>query len=163
MPTDTSSHITLDPNGPSSLSGLRATGDRPRLLFKLLEPIAQYLPRAITFTGSDHDLGSALLGDDLRQAALKAIESGEYLTKDELGRLEKRLERVGVKGTASACPVGSLAWNQSLAAQEGRPVEQPPQGESIPVLSAQPHLLPNPPGRSPLFDRRAGGKHGYFG
>jgi hypothetical protein len=124
------SKITLDPHGPSSISGVRATGARPRLLFSLLEPIAQYLPRAISFTGSDHDLGSALLGDDLRQAALRAIGEERYLTVEELGALEKRLGRVVLKGTASACPVGSLGWNQSLAIQEGRPVEPIHQGQS---------------------------------
>lgn len=132
------SQITLDPHGPSSLAGIRAHGARPKLLFSLLGPIAQYLPHSITIHGSDHDLGSALLADDQREAANAAIQGGRYLTQEELRRLEKRIGRVKVKGTASACPVGSLGWNYSLATQEGRHVDLPHQGKyTFPSVSCR--------------------------
>lgn len=124
------SRITLDPNGASELAGIRAHGVRPRLLFSLLEPIAQHLPRAITIYGSDHDLGGALLGDDQRQAAYSAIKDGRHLTEEELKKYEQRIGRVKVKGTASACPEGSLAWNLTLAAQAGVPAPPVDEGES---------------------------------
>jgi hypothetical protein len=71
-----------------------------------------------------------LLGDDQRQAALEAIKDGKYLTDEELKGYEKK-NRGAVKGIASACPVGSLTWNQSLAIQEGRSIEPPSKGKSV--------------------------------
>ncbi|WVF69398.1 hypothetical protein IAT40_004175 [Kwoniella sp. CBS 6097] len=118
-------HITLSPDGPSKLFGDRAHSARPRLLFKLLEPIAQYLPSELTFSLSDHDLGSWLLGDDQKQAALQAIRDGRYLTEEELKAFEKREGRVKVKGFFSACPVGSPGWNQGLAMLDGHEIEMP--------------------------------------
>lgn len=118
------SHITLSPDGPSSLFGERKISARPRLLFQLLEPIAQYLPKEVTFTLSDHDLGSWILGDDQKQAALQAISEGKYLTEAELKQLEKREGRQPVKGLVSACPQGSPGWERGLAIKEGRSTEE---------------------------------------
>ncbi|WWD04614.1 hypothetical protein V865_002685 [Kwoniella europaea PYCC6329] len=117
-------HITLSPDGPSSLFGERKISARPRLLFQLLEPIAQYLPKEVTFTLSDHDLGSWILGDDQKQAALQAISEGKYLTEAELKQLEKREGRQPVKGLVSACPQGSPGWERGLAIKEGRSTEE---------------------------------------
>jgi hypothetical protein len=113
------SKITLDPRGPSSISGTRGSTSRPALLFSLLEPIAQYLPSEIIFYGSDHDLGSTLLGDDQFQAIMKAVEEKRYITEDALEGFERGIGKGEVKGTVAACPVGSLSWNQSLLRQEG--------------------------------------------
>lgn len=63
---------------------------------------------------SDHDLGSWLLGDDQRQAALKAARKGRYLSEASLKGFEQRNGRVAAPGLVSACPEGSAAWNRSL-------------------------------------------------
>lgn len=71
--------------------------------------------------GSDHDLGGALLADDQYQATMRAVADGTYLTDAELKWFEQKAGRTEVKGTASACPPGSLAWDQALAYQAGEP------------------------------------------
>lgn len=92
------SQITLDPKGPSSISGVRGSSSRPALLFSLLEPIAQYLPSRITFYGSDHDLGSTLLGDDQFQAIMKAVGDRRYISEDVLKGFEQGVGKGEVKG-----------------------------------------------------------------
>ncbi|ODN95887.1 hypothetical protein L198_04506 [Cryptococcus wingfieldii CBS 7118] len=123
--TEHTSHITLSPTTASSLYGERAHSSRARWLFELLEPIAQYLPGEVTLSLSDHDLGSWLLGDDQKQAALEAIEEGRYLTEEEIKGFEKKDGRVSVKGTVSACPPGSPGWQRGVAKREGREIERP--------------------------------------
>ena len=113
------SQIDLDPEGPSSISGERATASRPASFFGFLEPIAQYLPTAIEIHGSDHDMGSWLLGNDQRLAALNAIREGRFLTEEELKPLEKRLQRVEIEGLRSACPEDSPAWKAAIAEKNG--------------------------------------------
>ncbi|WWC88904.1 uncharacterized protein L201_003819 [Kwoniella dendrophila CBS 6074] len=122
--TEHVAHITLSPDSESSLYGRRAHSARPRLLFQLLEPIAQYLPKEVTFTLSDHDLGSWILGDDQKQAAFAAIKSGTYLSESELKQLEKREGRQPVKGLVSACPEGSPGWQRGLAVRDGTSLEE---------------------------------------
>jgi hypothetical protein len=125
----TDSEMVLDPKGPSIIQGDRGFATRPKLLFDLLEPIAQYLPTKISLQGSDHDLGSTLLGDDQRQACSKAISEKRYLSEEELKGLEDGIGKGVVKGTVAACPVGSLAWNQTLIMQEGGTVPRVESGE----------------------------------
>ncbi|KIR60323.1 hypothetical protein I314_03614 [Cryptococcus bacillisporus CA1873] len=124
--TPHTSQITLSPTGSSSLYGERAHSARARLLFQLIEPIAQFLPGDITLSLSDHDLGSWLLGDDQKQAALDAIRDGRYLTEEELKAYEKREGRLPVKGLVSACPPGSPGWQRGVAKRDGLQVEEPP-------------------------------------
>ncbi|WVQ80599.1 hypothetical protein IAT38_002704 [Cryptococcus sp. DSM 104549] len=121
--TPHTSQITLSPDSASSLYGERAHSARPRLLFNLLEPIAQFLPAELTLSLSDHDLGSWLLGDDQKQAALTAIKEGRYLSEEDLKPYEKREGRMPVKGLVSACPVGSRGWNRGVAKRDGTEVE----------------------------------------
>ncbi|WVR06184.1 hypothetical protein IAU60_003214 [Kwoniella sp. DSM 27419] len=118
-------HITLSPDGESKLFGDRAHFARPRLLFRLMQPLAQYLPSEVTFSLSDHDLGSWLLGDDQKQAALTAISEGRYLSEEDLKPLEKKEGRRPVKGLVSACPEGSPGWNRGVAIREGTPIDEP--------------------------------------
>ncbi|XAO24787.1 hypothetical protein I312_103593 [Cryptococcus bacillisporus CA1280] len=122
--TPHTSQITLSPTGPSSLDGERAHSARARLLFQLIEPIAQFLPGDITLSLSDHDLGSWLLGDDQKQAALDAIRDGRYLTEEELKVYEKREGRLPVKGLVSACPPGSPGWQRGVAKRDGLETEE---------------------------------------
>ncbi|WVN88726.1 uncharacterized protein L203_103939 [Cryptococcus depauperatus CBS 7841] len=122
--TPHTSQITLSPTGASTLYGERAHSARPRLLFQLLEPIAQLLPAEISFSLSDHDLGSWLLGDDQKQAALIAIKEGRFLTEEELKGYEKREGRMPVKGLVSVCPPGSPGWQHGVAIRDGVQVEQ---------------------------------------
>ncbi|WWD18275.1 hypothetical protein CI109_102725 [Kwoniella shandongensis] len=110
--TKHTAQITLSPTAASSLYGERKISARPRLLFSLLEPIAQHLPADVTFTMSDHDLGSWILGDDQKQAALAAVREGRYLSEADLKPFEKREGRQPVKGLVSACPEGSPGWNR---------------------------------------------------
>ena len=98
-----------------------------------MEPIAQYLPTKISFHGSDHDLGSTLLGDDQRQAAFDAIRGKRYLTEEELRRYEDGIGKSVVKGTVAACPAGSLSWNQTLGKQEGGYIPGVAPGTSSPL------------------------------
>jgi hypothetical protein len=133
----TDSELVLDPKGKSHAKGTRGFATRPQLLFSLLEPIAQYLPTKISFHGSDHDLGTTLLGDDQRQAAFDAIRKKRYMTEDELRGYEDGIGKGVVKGTVAACPVGSLSWNQTLVKQEGGYVPGVEPGTSIHL----PHLL----------------------
>jgi len=125
------SEIVLDPKGQSRIQGSRGFASRPQLLFQLLQPIAQFLPNKISFYGSDHDLGSTLLGDDQRQAAFEAIRNKMYLTDEDLSRHEQGIGRGKVKGTVAACPEGSLAWNQTLSQQEGAFIPVSESGMSI--------------------------------
>jgi len=111
--------MVLDPKGKSHAKGTRGFATRPQLLFGLLEPIAQYLPTKISFHGSDHDLGTTLLGDDQRQAAFDAIRDKRFLTEEELRGYEDGIGKGVIKGTVAACPVESLSWNQTLVKQEG--------------------------------------------
>ncbi|AAW43180.1 hypothetical protein CNBD0460 [Cryptococcus deneoformans B-3501A] len=124
--TPHTSQITLSPIRQSSLYGERAHSLRARLLFQLIEPIAQFLPGDITFSLSDHDLGSWLLGDDQKQAALDAIRNGRYLTEEELEVYEKREGRQAVKGLASACPPGSPGWQHGVARRDGLEIKELP-------------------------------------
>lgn len=142
---DDPSHITLSPTGESRLYGDRAHSARPRLFFSLIQPLAPLLPREVTIHGSDHDLGSWLLGDDVKQgklkiatpsspqltnsAALQAIREGRYLSTEELKDLEKKDRGLEVKGTVSACPKGSAAWNRALVLQRGGQVADTQHGE----------------------------------
>ncbi|WRT67552.1 uncharacterized protein IL334_004524 [Kwoniella shivajii] len=121
--TQHAAQITLSPDGPSSIYGQRAHSARPRLLFQLLEPIAQYLSREVTFTISDHDLGSWILGDDQKQAASDAIREGRYLSEQDLKVLEKREGRQPVKGLVSACPEGSPGWEIGVAIRDNLPID----------------------------------------
>ncbi|KAK8858385.1 hypothetical protein IAR55_002612 [Kwoniella newhampshirensis] len=125
------SQITLSPEGESSLYGERAISARPKLLFSLLRPIAQLLPADITFSMSDHDLGSWILGDDQKQAALSAVKEGRYLSEADLKPFEKKEGRQPVKGLVSACPEGTPGWNRGVAKRDGLPLDQPSPGESL--------------------------------
>ena len=58
-------------------------------------------------------MGSWLLGEDQRLAALEAIEEGRYLTDDQLESYEKKVGRVDVAGLVSTCPEDSLAWKMA--------------------------------------------------
>ncbi len=107
--------MDLSPKTASNISGERGTAVRPQLLFRLLEPIAQHLPADIELHGSDHDMGSWLLGDDQEQAALQAIKEGRYLTAEELKEFEKRIGRREVERLRSACPEDSRAWKEAMA------------------------------------------------
>ena len=80
------------------------------------------MPAVVTIYGSDHDMGSSLLGEDQRQAALQAIKAGRYLTEEELVLLERRNGRGAVGDLVSACPEDSPAWKMRLAEKDG---EQP--------------------------------------
>jgi hypothetical protein len=124
-----SSKISLSPHGPSTISGDRGNTSRPLSLFHLLEPIAQFLPADVRFHGSDHDMGSWLLGDDQRQAALQAIKDGRYLGQDELALFERRSGRGADEGLVSACPEDSPAWLMRLAQKRGEDVEPESTGE----------------------------------
>ncbi|GFZ45441.1 hypothetical protein JCM24511_03167 [Saitozyma sp. JCM 24511] len=110
--------ISLSPSGEATISGERASSSRGRHLRDLLAPLAELLPTEITITVSDHDLGSWLLGDDQRQAALKAARKGRYLSEASLKGFEQRNGRVAAPGLVSACPEGSSAWNRSLGLQD---------------------------------------------
>lgn len=70
---------------------------------------------------SDHDLGSWILGEDLRTAAMKTIARGKYFTDNFLKSLEKK-NRNEYSGITAACPRGSPGWvkmqGASGAAQE---------------------------------------------
>ena len=124
------SNITLSPHSPSSIAGERGAESRPKSLFSLLEPIAQFLPADVIIYGSDHDMGSWLLGDDQRQAARQAIRAGRYLTEEELVILERRNGRGAVGGLVSACPEDSPAWQMRLAEKSGEQVEIESTGET---------------------------------
>jgi hypothetical protein len=140
-PKLTTSEIILDPKGKSDAKGTRGFATRPQLLFSLLEPIAQYLPTKISFHGSDHDLGTTLLGDDQRQAAFDAIRKKRYMAEDELRGYEDGIGKGVVKGTVAACPVGSLSWNQTLVKQEGGYVPGiEPGTSSLPFSGSTPEL-----------------------
>jgi len=118
-----------------------------------VEPIAQYLPTKISFHGSDHDLGSTLLGDDQRQAAFGAIRSKRYLTEDELKRYEDGIENGLVKGTAAACPAGSLSWDQTLLKQEGGYISKVEPGMSSLPCSSRSTRLPESKNTEQAHDR----------
>ena len=119
--TDRSS-ITLDPKGGSTIDGDRAEATRAKQIFGLLSPLASILPSTVTLHFSDHDLGSWLLADDQRKLIKNALQEGRYLSEAELKPYEKRLNRVEVKGIASACSEDSPAWQRSLQKQRGEPL-----------------------------------------
>ncbi|KAK4687168.1 hypothetical protein P7C73_g2946, partial [Tremellales sp. Uapishka_1] len=123
METAHSYQINLSPTSASSISGERAMSARGKLLYSLLEPIAQYLPSDMTMHISDHDLGSWLLGDDQHEALLSAVREKRFMTEDDLKPYEKKEGRSDVKGTVSACPKDSPAWQMALDKQAGVPIE----------------------------------------
>jgi hypothetical protein len=124
------SKINLSPTASSTISGERGATSRPRSLFTLLEPIAQFLPTDVQFYGSDHDMGSWLLGDDQHKAAMQAIRVGRYLTEAELAAFERRSHRVEVEGLVSVCPKDSPAWKMRMAEKYGGYVKPESTGES---------------------------------
>lgn len=101
----------------------------------MLAPLAPYLPAEITIHGSDHDLGSWLLGHDQLLALETAIKEGRYMSEEELKPYQVRQKRVAVDGLVSCCPEGSLAWNQSLAIKQGETIPEVPIGQSCLVLT----------------------------
>jgi hypothetical protein len=127
--TDYDSQIYLSPTSASSLTGERNSSARAKLLFRLVEPIAQYLPTDLSMYVSDHDLGSWILGEDQRLAAELAVAEHRYLSEADLKPFEKKEGRNKVKGLLNACPEDSPGWAQGLAAIEGRVPEVAEKGE----------------------------------
>ena len=72
-------------------------------------------------------MGNSLLGDDQLQAAREMIKQGKHFTEMDLKDLEKGEGRREIGGLVSVCPEGSLAWNRSLALQNGEPLPPLPQ------------------------------------
>ena len=64
-------------------------------------------------------MGSWLLGEDQRLAAMEAIRQGRYLTNAELKAYEKKVGRVEVAGLVSTCPEDSLAWTMAKSEKDG--------------------------------------------
>lgn len=95
------SHISVGPDGQSSLTGERSNHPRAKQLFNLVLPLQHMLPSHVDIHVSDHDLGSWILGDDQRDLALTRIQTAmredltglnsvKFLTPNELKRLENR-------------------------------------------------------------------------
>lgn len=123
------SNINLSPSGNSSISGERGNIGRCKILFDLIQPLAQYLPCDVDLHLSDHDTGNGYLGEDQRIAALEAVEAGRFLEETELAAYEKKDGRVQAKGLVSACPEDSPAWQMAIAKIEGNETAQPKQGD----------------------------------
>ena len=124
------SHINLSPTGPSSISGERADVNRCSRVFQLVEPIAQFLPSDIEVHASDHDAGSALLGEDQRLAAQQAVREGRFLDERELETFETRNATMKRIGFVSACPQDSPAWRMAMAKLDGVELPLSPEGDS---------------------------------
>lgn len=77
---------------------------------RLIDGMKHYLPQdfQVDFTGSDHDLGSWVLGDDQRTRALELARAGKHFSPEELKELEN-LRRTPVEGWFSACSMESPA------------------------------------------------------
>lgn len=91
-------------------SGPRADASRPQSLKDMIDGFRHRLPAdfEVEITGSDHDLGSWVLGEDQRERALELVSEGKYFEDDELARLQD-MKRTPVKGWFSACSLDSPA------------------------------------------------------
>ncbi|KAG7529747.1 hypothetical protein FFLO_05436 [Filobasidium floriforme] len=96
--------------GNITISGAKAQSSRPTSMKNLIQGFLGYLPEGfeVEFTGSDHDLGSQVLGQDQRERALELAVKGEHFSEDELKRLQD-LKRTPIKGWFSACNLDSPA------------------------------------------------------
>jgi hypothetical protein len=68
-------HISSDT---VSITGDRATASRPKSLLGMIEGFRHFLPEdfSLDITGSDHDLGSWVLGQDQRDKAVELVKQG---------------------------------------------------------------------------------------
>lgn len=91
-------------------SGPRADASRPKSLKDMIDGFRHRLPADFEaeFTGSDHDLGSWVLGEDQRERALELVSEGKHFEQEELARLQD-MKRTPVKGWFSACSLDSPA------------------------------------------------------
>lgn len=80
---------------------------------------------------SDHDLGSWILGEDLRTAAMRTIARGKYFTDNFLKSLEKK-NRNEYSGITAACPRGSRGWVKMQGASRAAAQADDKKGESSP-------------------------------
>lgn len=80
-------------------------------------------------TVSDHDLGSWILGDDLRVAAMRTIARGKYFTNGVLKAYEKTF-RNEYSGLTAACPKDSPAWIRTVGAYNPDD-DEPDKGEFL--------------------------------
>lgn len=122
--TDFTWTFRLTPNAVEAV-GPRAEAGRPQSLKGLFDGFRHRLPEDfdIEFTGSDHDLGSWILGDDQRERAMELVQEGRHFTMDELKELQS-MKRTPVKGWFSACKLDSPA-NIKPWAENATEVEQP--------------------------------------
>lgn len=62
-----------------SITGERATSLRPGQIRNLIQGVKQHLPDdfALKMTGSDHDTGSVVLGQDQREKAMEYVKLGK--------------------------------------------------------------------------------------
>jgi hypothetical protein len=109
------SEIHLNPSGSARVTGKMAHSARAKLVLDLLSPLAHLVPTAVTLHFSDHDLGSWLVGDDLRELALRAVKENRYLSREELRRYERKEKGwVKAKGIAAACPSDSVGYKRNV-------------------------------------------------
>lgn len=80
-------NLTITPSG-VIIGGDRATSSRPISMKTLIEGFLGYLPEGfeLEFTGSDHDLGSQVLGADQRARAMELAVKGERECRGCRGR-----------------------------------------------------------------------------
>ncbi|ORX41279.1 hypothetical protein BD324DRAFT_644319 [Kockovaella imperatae] len=130
--TQSTYQLNLIP-GNCSITGDRAGSARGKLLFRLIAPLVDLLPAPITFSMSDHDLGSWLVADDQRRHLNEAISQQRFVTEQELAPFEKRIGRVVVKGLTSACPEDSPGWQYGLAQLDGGMLP-PPRTDEVTFL-----------------------------
>ncbi len=66
-----------------SITGNRATATRPKSLKGMIEGFRHFLPEgfSLDITGSDHDLGSWVLGQDQRDRAVELVRQGKCESK----------------------------------------------------------------------------------
>lgn len=93
-----------------SVSGDRATQQRPKKLAAMIDSFRAALPKGfeLSITGSDHDVQSVVLGKDQRKRAKELVAAGEHFTAEELRHYESP-RRTPAWGWFKACPLDSPA------------------------------------------------------
>lgn len=115
-------HISSDT---VSITGDRATASRPKSMLGMIEGFRHFLPEdfSLDITGSDHDLGSWVLGQDQRDRAVELVKQGRYFDPEELKALEdhKRNPFVGwFEACAPDSPANIKPWAEN-ATDERQP------------------------------------------
>lgn len=110
--------------------------------FDLMAPLAPLLGTELTLHGSDHDRGSAVISEELRELLIAAAGRGSFVTEDELAKHEDDAQ--ALLGLPAACARGSLARRIDIFRPQPALQEEPMSYIYDVVENAQMNFCHNP-------------------